>query len=367
MTAAPDPRPGDAVIRRPDGTPLHWSEAAKYRYGLFPGSGPESAAQAIPGPIAAPAEVVPTPPVEPQPPVEPADVVPRSPVEPEPPKRPEHTDRAPWSAGIGVLVIITVLALGGVVIPFSVMNWDSLEWSSWFGDSNTVVTTPTTVVAAEEAPVPDEPAVVEAAAAIEEATPAVGETAPEASSATRTAALVPLLTAYDEDGEASVSYVNEETGLTITTPASWSPVAPDLLADCTDDSTYLTSMAETDGPTLSKVYLNGLVIRVLDVQEGEEIAPGLMMEAVQRFVDEGPETYDYFTVLTPRRESTVGGFYAQTATARITWNERVLVKSVYAFIARDRLYRVELQTDDVDWDDYQDLFENVLDSFVFMT
>ena len=130
--------------------------------------------------------------------------------------RSHRTDRAPWSAGIAVLVVITVLALGGVVIPFSVMNWDSLEWSSWFGDSTTVVTTPTAVVAAEEAPVPDEPAMEEAA--------------PEVPSATRTAALVPLLTADNEDDQTSVSYMNEQTGLAITAPENWGPVSPDLLA-----------------------------------------------------------------------------------------------------------------------------------------
>ena len=52
----------------------------------------------------------------------------------------------------------------------------------------------------------------------------------------------------------------------------------------------------------------------------------------------------------------VGSVAALAATVRITWNERVMVKSVYTCIANHCLYRIDLQTDDVDWNGYQDLF-----------
>jgi len=232
------------------------------------------------------------------------------------PKSRRQGDRVPWSASVGLLVIITVLALGGAVIPFCVMNWESLDWSSWFGGSATEGSVAAEVVATET-----------------------------------------------QDREASVSYLNAGSALTFVVPTGWDSASPELLADYQAGSAYLAAVAETAGPTLSGVFLNGMVVKVLDVPQGEDLVPGLAQKAAQTFVDGGLDSYDYFEVLTPTRESTVGTFYAQTATARITWNERVLVKSVYAFVAGDGLYQVELCVDDVDWGDYQDVFESILDSF----
>jgi hypothetical protein len=70
-------------------------------------------------------------------------------------------------------------------------------------------------------------------------------------------------------------------------------------------------------------------------------------------------------VLDPIRATKVGGVDALVATVRITWNKRVMVKSVYCFIASHCLYRLDLQTDDVDWSGHQDLFKTILGSFTF--
>jgi hypothetical protein len=91
----------------------------------------------------------------------------------------------------------------------------------------------------------------------------------------------------------------------------------------------------------------------------------LMQQSLQQFVDQGPEWYDYFKVLDPVHEADIGGVPALSVTARITWNERVMVKSVYTCIANHSLYQIESHTDDIDWNNHQDPLDTVLASFTF--
>lgn len=154
-----------AILYHPDGTPLHWSEAAKYPYGLYPRSTAESAAPPVSKPVVEPAQIEPAPqerPVEPV--VQPAVAPPVAPaIETQAPSvLPVAFDRVPWSGGVKILVLITVLLLGAAVVPFCVMNWESIDWSDWFGASTTAASS-ATAGTAEEASQSDEHAIDQSA------------------------------------------------------------------------------------------------------------------------------------------------------------------------------------------------------------
>ncbi len=228
-------------------------------------------------------------------------------------------DRVSWGIHTKILVAVTVVALAALVIPFSLMADIPVAAST---SAERVTSTDTSL-----------PAVT---------TTVVAET--------------------QGQNTAAIAYSDTTRGLTITIPTDWAPVPPETLADYDADSEYLSGFAETTGPTLWGAHLNGLAIKVLAESAALELTPELAYQTAQRFVDTGTQSYDYFQVLTPVRESRVGSFDALLATARITWRDRVMVKSVIVFVAGERLYQIELQTDDADWAERQELFDDILDS-----
>ncbi len=181
-----------------------------------------------------------------------------------------------------------------------------------------------------------------------------------------TASTTTLVTTLSEVGPTGTSspttfvlYSDVRFGLTISMPADWAELPASSLADYRADDYHLAAFADVSGPTRQDAYLNGLTVKVLAGSQTEDPPQELVRQTLQQFLDRGPSAYDYFKVVKPIRETKVGGVDALVATVRITWNERVMVKSVYTCIANHCLYRVDLQTDDADWTGYQPLFEQI--------
>ncbi len=325
--ARPAERPATpaVTVAGPDGAQLHWSLVPRY----LRGGGLVQTQQA---------------------PAVPALVEPDAPASSTEAPGPADTgERAVWNPRSRLLVVVTVVAVAALVIPFSLWPQES-------------------VAAATESPTKAavNMAIAPGPAAPSGAAPVAG---PESASTTTSTTVVSALTRVGpvdpSDPSAFVLYSDVRFGLTVSVPSDWAEVPASGLADYRPQAYHVAAFAESKGPTLKDAYLNGLTVEVLAGSQTEDPPLELVKQSLQTFVDNGPGSYDYFKVLEPISESTVGGIPAQVTTVRITWNKRVLVKSVYTFIANHCLYRVELQTDDVDWNDREDLFEQVLDSVSF--
>jgi hypothetical protein len=236
--------------------------------------------------------------------------------------------RTTWDRGGKTLVFVSVVLAAAVVIPFSLWPQESMALASELtSKSPTAVATNGTSTSV---------ASVDTTTGVNAASP-----------------------------YGSVLYSDTRFGLTLSVPSGWAKVPGGSVADFRPKTYHIASFAEITGPTLNGAYLNGLNVKLLARSLNEDPPKELMRDSVQAFIDGGPEEYDYFMLLEPIRDSSVGGVPALAATARITWNERVLVKSVYTVMAGNCVYRIDVMTDDVYWDAYQDLFEQMLDSFAF--
>jgi thioredoxin-like negative regulator of GroEL len=127
----------------------------------------------------------------------------------------------------------------------------------------------------------------------------------------------------------------------------------------------LATFADIDGPAHKGAFLNGITVDVLAGSQTEDPPQELVQQSLQRLLDQGPGSHEYYQALEPIHEVDIGGVTGLTATVRLTWNERVMVKALYLCIANHCLYQIGLQTDDVDWTTYEPLFGRVLDSFAF--
>jgi hypothetical protein len=318
--SAPQPATPAATFTGPDGTPLHWSVVARY----FKAEQPARPQQAP----AAPA------------PVAPNTAVLSSAV---------TGSQAIWSPRSRLLVIATVVTIAALVVPFSL----------WPQESTAVASELPNKAAANVAFAPG-------AAAPDAATPSTTSAAVSSTTSTTQAATLARVGPVDpSDPNAFVLFSDVRFGLTLSVPKDWAEVPASSLADYRPQVYHVVAFAEVKGTTLKGAYLDGLTVEMLAGSQSEDPPQELVQQSLQAFVDGGPGSYGYFKVLEPIHDATVGGVPALVTTVRITWNKRVMVKSVYTFIANHCLYRVDLQTDDVDWNDYQDLFDQVLASFAF--
>ena len=97
----------------------------------------------------------------------------------------------------------------------------------------------------------------------------------------------------------------------------------------------------------------------------DEYALPLLEQALQQSIADGPAQYDYFQVLEPVHEVETGGAIGLSVTARVTWEERVMVQRLFVCTANHCLYQFSFQTDDADWDAYEPLFDDVVDTISF--
>jgi hypothetical protein len=313
-------RPTDPAVTMadPEGAPLHWSVVARYLRPQQPLQHPASSAS--------------------------ARAAGRAPADP-PLSSPTAASRqALWSPRSRLLVIVTVVAVAALVVPFSL----------WPQESVAVASEPPTKAAVKVAA---EPSVTE---------PYSASAADSTTTSTTVAAALTRFGPVDpSDPSGFVLYSDVRFGLSLSVPKDWAEVSASSLADYRPQTYHVAAFAEVKGTNLDDAYLNGLTVAVLAGSQSEDPPQVLVQQSLQAFVDNGPETYDYFKVLQPIHDTTVGGVPALAATARITWDKRVMVKSVYTFIANHCLFRVDLQTDDVDWNDHKDVFDDILASFAF--
>ncbi len=301
--------------------PLHWSLAARY-------------ASAMPSTQVAQAPV--TQHVQPLPPT-------------------VSTGRGSWSLRSKALVGTTIVATALVVVPFSLWPQETVAAAQSLSDSGGSV-----VAAAAVTPTtgPTGKAATPAALAVERQSP---------TSTTLVTTLSAVGPTGTTDPSSFVLYSDVRFGLTVAMPADWAELPASSLGDYRAEKYNLAAFAEVSGPTHQGAYLNGLTIKVLAGSQTEDPPQELIHQTLQQLVDGGPATYDYFKVLKPIRETTVGGMAAAVVTFRTTWNDRVMMKSAYTLIANHILYLVEVQTDDADWTEYQSLFDRILGSFTFGT
>lgn len=263
------------------------------------------------------------------------------------------------------MVIAAVLATAAVVVPFSL--WPQEAKAAAFESTaaaTTVAGPATTATAAAGSTTTTPPAASTAPAG---AAPAAGAAEqPGGASTTTLPTSLTRVGPFDaSDPGGSVLYSDVRFGLTVAVPASWAEVSPSSLADYNADAYHLAGFADLGAATLQNAYLNGVSIEVLAGSPTEDPPEDLMKQALQRILDQGPNSYDYFKVLKSIHSATVGSVAALSATVRFTWNKRVMVKSIYTLIASHCLYQIEVQTDDADWNAYQDLFNGLLASFTF--
>lgn len=256
-----------------------------------------------------------------------------------------------WGRGGKLFAAVTVVATAAVVVPFSF----------WPQGSQ-----------ADPAEVPRKAAAVVVPAQVTTDTHSdlvTTTTPPEQEPETAPTTLVTTLAMVGpvdlSDPAGFVLYSDVRFGLTIAMPADWTELPASGLAGYQPDEYHLAAFADVTGPTHEGAYLNGLTIKVIAGSQTEDPPQELVHQTLQQLVAEGPATHEYFKVVKPIRATTVGGLPAEVVTYRTTWQERVMMKSAYTFIADHCLYQVEIQTDDADWADYKELFRRILESFTF--
>lgn len=167
------------------------------------------------------------------------------------------------------------------------------------------------------------------------------------------------------DPEALVLFSDVRFGLTVALPSTWAEVPGSVLADNDPTAYRVATFADIDGPRHQEAFLNGITVDVLAGSHSEDPPPELAQQSLQQVLDSGPAAHEYYSVLEPIHEVEIGGAPGLSATVRLTWNERVMVKALYVCIANHCLYLIGLQTDDVDWSTYEPLFDQVLESVAF--
>jgi hypothetical protein len=167
------------------------------------------------------------------------------------------------------------------------------------------------------------------------------------------------------DPDAFVLFSDVRFGFTVALPSTWAEVPGSALADYDPATYHLATFADIDGPRHNDAFLNGITVEVLAGSQTEDPPQELVQQRLKQALDLGSVSHEYYSVLEPIHDVQVGGAAGLSATVRLTWNERVMVKTLYLCIANHCLYVIGLQTDDVDWNVYQDLFEQVLGSVSF--
>ena len=314
---------GAAASPRPthDGTPVHWSVAP-----WVPGTVPSPAPLAERTPVPAAAQA--------------SGPAAAQDADPAPARR-----EASWSRSCRGMAPATVVLLAAVVVSLPVWSPGAAADSS-----------PTVPLAGTPASVPSAPPT----RIVPETTTSVE---PELTSTT-TAVASPLdSAAADPDG--LVWYSDLNCGFTMAVPASWTEVAWSELADHESSPYHVVGFADTAGPAIAGAYLNGIdVDLVVDLGVDESSLPTLA-QGLQQSLDAAAAEYEYFQVLEPVHQVTVGDVPGLSSTARVTWQGRVMVKAVYTCITDHRVYSLGFQTDDADWATYQDLFADIVRSFAF--
>ena len=266
------------------------------------------------------------------------------------PAAPGH--REGWSLKGKSLAAGLIIAVAAVVVPFSWSPQDTVASASQ---------TPTAAAARPPASTPS--TTVPPTFSADIVTTAREELA--TTTTTLPATFARIGPVDPDDPDALVLFSDIRFGLTVALPATWAEVPPSNLADYDPATYHLATFADIDGPAHKGAFLNGITVDVLAGSQTEDPPRELVQQSLQRLLDQGPGSHEYYQALEPIHEVDIGGVTGLTATVRLTWNERVMVKALYLCIANHCLYQIGLQTDDVDWTTYEPLFGRVLDSFAF--
>lgn len=187
---------------------------------------------------------------------------------------------------------------------------------------------------------------------------------PEPTSTTTTPVAPVDSAAADLDG--LVWYSDLDHGFTMAIPASWAEMAWSGLADHDSSPYHVVGFVDGAGPTIAGAYLDGIDVDVVVDQSLDESSLPALAQGLQQSLDAAAAArYDYFQLLEPVHVVMVGNAPGYSATVRVTWQGRVMVKAVYSCIADHRIYSLGFQTDDADWATYQDLFADIIRSFAF--
>ena len=264
--------------------------------------------------------------------------------------------REPWGRKAKSLVTATVVAAAAVVIPLSLWPEESAA-----ATSDSIRQTAVVQVSQPEAAPTTDAAPADGAADSQSAASSSTST----SSTTSTTTLTRIGPEEPSDPQSSVWYSDIRFGLTMALPADWAELPASGLADYDPTAYHLAAFADGDGPTHKDAYLNGIDVRVLAGSQTEDPPQELPRDTLEQAIKDGPYVYDYFQVVRPIHEVQIGDTTGLAVTVRITWNKRVMVKSLQACIANHCLYLIVLQTDDADWEPYQPVFDQILGSFTF--
>jgi hypothetical protein len=314
------------VSESPEGAPTHWSVVPRAKKAASPN---EPVAAAAPSPAA-----------------------------------PQGHDG--WSPKGKSLAAGLIIAAAAVVVPFTWWPQDSV--ASAIESSATaaaaVSASAPTAVSARSTTVSSEPPTESSAAVSADSGRAAEEGSPTTTT-TLPATFARIGPVDADDPDAFVLFSDVRFGLTVALPATWAEVPASILADYDPATYHLATFADVDGPSHQNAFLNGITIEVLAGSQTEDPPWELVQQSLQRLLDLGPTSHEYYAVLEPIHEVEIGEVTGLAATVRLTWNERVMVKALYLCIANHCLYQIGLQTDDVDWATYEPLFDRVLDSFAF--